>query len=228
MEILLDYYHDVVFTFGNHDMYLINENQKLKYNNDSMNRIIELDNHFKEHKNIHFLNGGCIEINGVVFAGTGMSWDFDYGKNVHSISEYSQINSFRNYMNDSKYILMDGKPNITIPLAYGASHTEYSFDPEVFFKDEYCKLNNIEKADVVVTHYGPVVPEDLPEKYDNISSAFYYFNGKIIFNKMKPKIWIFGHTHDSYQFEFKDCVVASNPLGYPGENRGQLIKNIKV
>lgn len=39
--------------------------------------------------------------------------------------------------------------------------------------------------------------------------------------RLKPKIWIHGHTHDPSDYMLGETRVICNPCGYPGERRGR-------
>lgn len=37
-------------------------------------------------------------------------------------------------------------------------------------------------------------------------------------NSIKPKAWIYGHTHDKHDYYIGRTHYICNPVGYPGEN----------
>lgn len=67
---------------------------------------------------------------------------------------------------------------------------------------------------VVITHF-PLIRESAPY----ISSVFddYYDNNLEYFlmDNPKPNIIVYGHTHDTYDFDFEGIRIICNPRGYP-------------
>ena len=134
-------------------------------------------------------------------------------------------------MNDAKLIFRDGKQNIKVPTAYGGSFLSSGFCPFKHFQEEYEKLQKFQdydNIDVMISHYGPVVPDNIPEDYKDCSTTFYYFDGSKDIERISPKYWIFGHTHNSYDFIKGNTRLICNPVGYPSENRYTQIKRIEI
>lgn len=203
-------YDKILVVFGNHDYYLVSGNQREKYNRNSFNRVNEMKAFLKPLENVHVLDGNIIEHNGVKYTGTGMWYD---GKlsNVDKIMTEEQIkDDWLYFMNDSNYI-------------YNISTYKYIFD------DEIKKLeNNIYKSDVILSHIGPALPPVIPTKYDNSYTRFFYFDGsEYLKAKAAPKVWVYGHVHDQYDYTVNNTNLVCNPLGYPKENalRNRKIKN---
>lgn len=218
---LKELFKHVLITTGNHDRYLFSKTQKQKYNFQSQNRIDELKE-FCSNNDIIFLDGNIVEIDGKKFAGLCMFWDkFYYNKlEKREASDTEVLNFYDNYMNDSKCIL-DGFEPYRIPTAYGGSYFKSSFNAIEFFKEEYKKLQNFQDyadIDVMVTHYVPTIPHGMKREYlEERGSTFYMFDGEKDIERIKPKIWLFGHMHNKYDFIHKDVRFLCNPIGYPGE-----------
>lgn len=214
---LKKYYKNILIVPGNHDMYLLSNAQEKKYQWDSTNRLLEMKQFCREHDGLHFMDGDVIVIDGFRFGGIGMWHDNSYGKTLgYSEDEISQ--EYYKTMNDSNYIFKDGKKNYNISHGYGNVDKIRHFDPMIRFQEMKEKLSKIEPCHVMLTHYGPIVPEELPEEYDDISTSFYYFDGKSEAEQIAPLYWIFGHTHLKYNFKYKKTNFITNPLGYPTEN----------
>jgi len=221
-------YKHVFVVTGNHDMYLVSNKIREKYKFNSHNRVNEMKE-FCKNNDIHYLEGNTVEIEGVTFGGTGMSWDISYllrdEKPLTEFNEYDQvmwrreaIRLFDRDLNDSR-LIYEGKPYLDYnnPYAYH-SRIKPPFDALTYFESEMNKLKSIKHADVIISHYGPVVPDSLPDKHKNDTTTFYYFDGSKEIERISPKFWIFGHTHDKFNFKANKTNFVSNPIGYPGEN----------
>lgn len=225
-------YKHVFLVTGNHDLYLISNAIQKKYVRDSWNRKNEMKK-FCRDNGIHYLDGNIISVDGVTFAGTGMSWDKSYYNfiNETEASDYQIREYFNNTMNDSRLIFKDGKDNYKVPTAYGGSFLSSGFDSFKYFNEEYNKLqrfNDFDYIDVMVSHYGPIIPDTLPEHYQEQSTTFYYFDGKKDVERINPKFWLYGHSHINYDFKHNNTRLICNPLGYPGENTYNKVKTIEI
>lgn len=227
-EFLLElrkFYKHVIVTYGNHDMYLVSKSIQSKYMHDSMNRVREMKRWCAEQDNIHFLDGNSVVIDGVCFAGSSMMWDISYAESLHpGISMGEVLGHWENIMNDANLIFQDGRRQVRIPTAYGGSYTEPSFKPLEHWEKQRTKLDNIEYCDIMISHYGPKIPDNLLERYKDITTTFYYFDGLEDIERLGCKKWIFGHTHVSIDEMYKQCNLLCNPIGYPGENTYNTIQ----
>lgn len=203
ITILKEYYEHILIVPGNHDYYLESSNQKKKYKNNSMNRWNEMKTMYQELDRVHVLEGDTIEIEGILFGGTGMWYDFSYGIQHLNKSYTALENILRSDMND--YKLTGGLPRF----------------PYDMFQQEKDRLEQIVHADVLITHVGPDWSR-MPEKYRlDPCSSFYFFDGKPYFHLLENKTWIFGHTHVKYDYMAHGCWFVNASLGYPKENNGQ-------
>lgn len=226
-------YKYVLVTYGNHDMYLISKSIKNKYKLNSMNRLNEMKQ-FCEDNDIIYLEGNVVTLEGVTFAGTGMSWDDSYYEFLRGAkpSEELLFEKFKDIMNDAN-LIYGGSDNYSISTAYGGRHKVSSFNPFEFFRNEKDKLHDIcnskKNIDVMISHYSPVVPPNIPDEFKrDISSTFYYFNGEEEIKKINAKYWLFGHTHVRYDFIHNNTRFLCNPFGYPGENKHTVVQTIEI
>ena len=232
-EFLLEikqYYEHIFLVPGNHDMYLVSDSIKKTYMFDSWNRVLEMKSFCRDNKGFHYLDGNKVVVDGISFAGCGMAWDGSYGKVVYPDCDMGELlGHWENVMNDANLMFMNGKDVINVPTAYGGRYTKPSFDPIEFFSSQKKKIEKIDGADVVVSHYGPKVPDDISETYkSDLTTSFYYFNGDDDIDRIKPKKWIYGHTHRKVNEVYKGCNMLCNPLGYPGENTYTVIKSFEI
>lgn len=208
LDFISKYYTFIIITFGNHEMY------KMNYCC-SFCRLSELIDLCSEIHNVVFLTGQTFTYNNITFGGTGGWYDFSY-KNP-------TIEEWNHFSNDSNQIKHND--DFECPT-WNRWHPDIPFHPLIFFHSEYTKLENIiNDVDVLITHIGPIVPENIPDKYKCSSTGFYYFDGsKLLQNTKKLKYWIFGHTHQSYSIKHNDTLIVSNPIGYMNENNKNNIQ----
>jgi len=224
---LKKHYNHILIVPGNHDMYLLGNRQRYRYQNNSNNRILEMKQLCRDIEGLHFLDGKVIVINGISFGGLGMWHDESYGKSLGYDSDTIYM-EWKNIMNDAVNIMVDGKENYSIPTAYGGSINHTHFDYRILFKKYRDKLDKMEPCDIMISHYGPRVPDALPEDYKDISTSFYYFDGLKDIERLAPKYWIHGHTHGRYNEVYKDTNIICNPLGYPDENTYNEILTLEI
>lgn len=224
-------YKKIFVTFGNHDLYLVSNAQRSKYNT-SWDKVLELKAICEEIDTVEFLDGNIVEVDGVTFGGTGGWYDMSYGKQLFNMNHFAMMHKWKDTMNDANLIVGNDYPKEINDSRYESMYgrygneKKYTFDPLKFFKQEEEKmLAIVEECDVFISHVGPIVPPSLPLHYQTPVTGFYYFNGEWILNKEKaPKLWIFGHTHDKYLWKHKNTVLACNPLGYKSENKNAEVE----
>jgi len=123
-----------------------------------------------------------------------------------------KVRGFRHwidYMNDSRFI-----------------HDENDFFNVIaLFKKEYEKIKHLDKADVIISHIPPV---DFDIWRDIIDTYYFVPYGEEIIERIKPKMWIFGHIHTKRDKNFNGCRLICNPLGYPDENRDFKIESVEI
>lgn len=220
LKYLKSLYNHVLVVPGNHDRYLVSKTQQQKYSNNSENRISELSD-FCSENSIHFLDGNTVQIEDITFGGVGMSWDTSYIESIlgRTPNRDEIISLFRRTMNDSS-LMFSETDFYDVYSSYNFGYeNKRTFDAFSLFKTEIEKLSNIQKADIMVTHYAPCVPKSLPFKYQgDKTSTFFFFDGKEDIKRINSDLWIFGHTHHKYNFRLMRTEFMCSPLGYPSEN----------
>jgi Icc-related predicted phosphoesterase len=75
----------------------------------------------------------------------------------------------------------------------------------------------IQERDIVLTHYLPS-PMSIAEKYEGDPfNCFFLCDMEDVMKEKQPKLWLHGHTHDSFDYTIFRTQVVCNPLGYPHE-----------
>lgn len=203
LKYLKEHYKDVLFVHGNHDMWLISNQQCSIYDWNSNNRIKELEDCVNGLDGIHYLNGNIININGVNVGGTCGYADTSFAQKQFKMNHNNIKNHLYKNFADSRYIYVGpGK----------------KFDFMEYFNNQKDKLDKIvNDCDILVTHYIPIYERMRVEYKEDPYSTFFHFNGYDLVKKFKNKTWIYGHTHDSYDYVYDDVRFICNPLGYKGE-----------
>jgi predicted phosphodiesterase len=143
------------------------------------------------------LHNRAIEINGVKFAGSTLWTDFND-------DDWFAKQAARRDMNDFYTIKWHNRnlhPDDTVKLNEQARKFLYGCN-----------------ADVVITHHIPDTSL-IHKKWDNNPLNLAFANTRINFNKISPKLWVFGHTHDSVHTNLGDTLFICNPKGYYNEDK---------
>jgi Icc-related predicted phosphoesterase len=210
-------YEDIFTVEGNHSGYMVSKSQKFQYGN-GKNKIID---HMKilSEGGIKVLDGNSYNIidnDKIITIGGANSWydgSIYYQKTSGWYSSSGGIEShWKNTMNDSEMM-----------------NIKDFYDIVISEKEKLKKLIN--KCDIMVTHVKPVCEQRFfQDKYkDDITSAYYSFDWiENIINDEKLKIWVYGHTHETEEWDVFGKKLVCNALGYPKEsNRSGLTKSIK-
>jgi predicted phosphodiesterase len=89
----------------------------------------------------------------------------------------------------------------------------------------------LQEDDIVITHHVPNNVDTRPEWMGSTTQPYFindacerYFQNP---NSVRPKAWIYGHTHDYHLYKLGRTQFVCNPAGYPGEREawrtGQLV-----
>lgn len=197
------YYDKIFFVYGNHDLYLLSQNQQTKYHSNSRNKQEELKKMVNDHNTLKeivtILDNDIVSYKGKTIAGT-MLWY------THPLT-YDQIwwgvNS-----NDSRKIY---------PRGHEWSEERHNIDIE-FYKSLEDK-----NIDLLITH---VPPAHLNDEYSPNAS---YYNVAVSGLGLYADHWICGHQHVRKFKKLGDTVIYINASGYTNELVGKpKIKNITI
>jgi len=80
---------------------------------------------------------------------------------------------------------------------------------------------HLNKHAVVVTHHMPT-HKSLAERFvGNPANMFFVCDIEKLLVQRRPKLWIHGHTHASFNYMLGKTQVVCNPLGYAGHSVNQ-------
>ena len=156
---------------------------------------------FSKYPNFVLLNNDLIRLNGIDFVGTTLWF------------KYNNVNAaFSNRLNDFRMI--------------------QAFDTQVV--EENKKARNflgwhVSPNSIVITHHIPTV-NSIPNHFRlDPTNAFYLCDMEKMIKKRKPKLWVHGHTHHSFNYLLGKTHIICNPLGYAGrEINPEFISNMMI
>lgn len=188
---------EVVMVSGNHE----------HYHGDFATTHDTIRKTFAHLENFNYLDKDFLIIKGVVVYG-GTLWT-DMNKEDHMT-----MYTMRGVMNDYRQI------KNTSPTAGGKFLPEDSVEDHFAFRRGLDSVleNYPDHPIVVVGHHSPTKLSTHPRYKDE-----YHMNGAyssdltdFILDRRQIKLWVHGHTHDSYDYMIGSTRVACNPRGYSG------------
>jgi Icc-related predicted phosphoesterase len=196
----------VIYVPGNHEFYGCD-----------IDRTVEKARAAAAGSNVHVLQNEAVTFGDVTFAGATLWTDFDlfddpdYAMTVagDTMNDYRKIRA-RNY-----------------ELRLRPAHTlKRHMESRDFIARELRKGGR----HVVVTHHGPVPAAARRGFERDISSAAYTSDLRALIRQDAPELWVFGHTHESRDFEVRDFEVrstriVSNAKGYGPWRDGETWDN---
>jgi len=171
------------------------------YNSDFPNILNNLSVLESSIDNLFVLNNKMVTIDGVNFVGSPLWFrkKKDYKKHASMLNDFNLIKNF---------------------------------EDRVFKENRKC-LNFLNwhttQDSVVITHHVPTA-KSTPARYvgDPVNMFFLCDMEKLI-KERKPKLWVHGHTHDSFNYMLEKTHVVCNPLGYVGRQvNAEFIPNMMI
>lgn len=77
-------------------------------------------------------------------------------------------------------------------------------------------------GDIVITHHLPSYKSVAPQYDGQASNAFFVHELDGLIKRVKPTLWVHGHTHTGCQYKIGDTLVVCNPRGYPSSKEIKL------
>ena len=189
-------YKKIFVVAGNHELYSGSKYGTLKRQ--------ETFKDFIDPKGIiEVLDGTVVEYKGVRYGGFDGWYDGTYLGVMGS--DLDLIDFWRYSLNDSKYCHLP------------------SFIPK--FLEERKKAAKIYKeCDVLISHINPSNRKEhqLPQYREDLSTAFYNWDGAMLLRDTTAKYFIYGHCHGQFQYETKGVKCILNAHGYPHEPKAWL------
>ena len=186
--LLLGRYKHVIFVFGNHEFYGSSFQSVRQSINKLKFRLPKMRTRGLDLGELHLLDNSTCEIEGQRFVGTSL-W-FRHEPNIelkhHFLNDFNAIK--------------------------GAHRRVYE---ENRLSLEFLEAT-VEPTDVVVTHHLPHAGSIHPKWKNSDFNCFYLCEMEPFIRHRKPKLWVHGHTHNSFSYTVHDTRVVCNPFGYAG------------
>lgn len=204
------YFKHVVFVLGNHDCW----GHDLLGDNNIDHKMSAILN---GNERIHYLTmDDTVVIDGIEF------WGHTFWSKIESPLEQTQIQS----LNDYRCIYSSNKEPLYV------LHTNL-----INSRARNCLKNFLNSPNdnqafgtnkrVVMTHF-PLFREKIPE-YPNVFDIYYnnHMDYELSYSP-QPDVYIFGHTHTPFDFDFMGARVICNPRGYPSQSKSFEMKYIDL
>jgi len=113
----------------------------------------------------------------------------------------------------------DDPENVFYEHSLNDFHLIKDIKPTVYEKNKESVdfLNNyIQEGDIVITHHCPS-HKSTPDRFKGSElNRFFVCDMEDLILERKPKLWIHGHTHNSFDYMIGDTRIICNPFGYLG------------
>lgn len=174
-----------------HVVYVAGNHEYYSGSPDVIARIGELLTGIKE-SNFTWLNNNTVTLDGVLFAGTTL-W-FDEGwRAVRHRPGFAKVNDFS---------IADFEPWVYEENARARK-----------FLADLPQTDSLRRS-LVVTHHLPLQQSVHPAYAGSPTNAFFLCDIPDTVQRLKPRIWVHGHTHESCDYTFGATRVLCNPYGY--------------
>ena len=159
---------------------------------------------------VMLLDDGAAEIAGVRFVGGTLWTDFSLHGPAQQASAMAMAQHF---MNDYRCIGLDAGRRL--PFTPEASVEQHRRSREYL---ENALAQAFPGPTVVVTHHAPH-PGSIHTRFadDPVNPAFISDLSDVI-ERGRPRLWVHGHVHNSFDYRVSGTRVVCNPRGYGREN----------
>ena len=194
------HYKDVLYVLGNHEFY--------DYEPTTIKNVTDAISAWCFENSIHFMSEPTtMIIQGKTFFGGTMWGDCHQPEFIPVI---------RAMLNDFRFIYTDNK-------------TKFTPNDSITLNGKFKEKLMETKADVVVTHFAPT-RKSISDRFDGSLINSYFANDGIekFIETSEIKLWVHGHTHDTFDYIIGNTRIVCNPKGYVGENRDIKIAQVEI
>lgn len=182
----------VIFVAGNHDYY-----------KGSLGHTCQKMAEQAQGSNVHFLHNGAVVLDGVRFVGGTLWTDYRLTGN-EPLAQWDALQT----MSDFKAIRNEKFSKIR-PQHLASAH----FKTKAFLEQQFAEP--FAGKTVVVTHHAPCemsIAEEYLRAGGHLSASYASRLDHMMGDH--AKLWIHGHTHDSFDYDIYGTRVICNPRGY--------------
>jgi len=203
-----DFFQRVSFQFP-HTVYVMGNHEHYHGHFDTSYQILQSSLDSLNIQNVHILDKGTKDINGVRFIGGTLWTDCNKGDPLTQYHLEHAMNDFR-VIRIKKENFRKFLPKRTI--------TEHIYTKE--YISTVLEGTPEDMPVVVCGHHAPSsMSIDDRYKHDTLMNGGYYSDlSEFILDRPKIKLWTHGHMHQSFDYTIGDCRVVCNPRGYHDEN----------
>lgn len=198
----------VVYVMGNHE----------HYHGDFPNTVPHIRQCLGYLANLHILDKECFQVDDVRFV-CGTLWT-DMNQ-----EDPNTLYAIRGVMNDFRLVYDSREPvhfrdsdgKFQTRLGHFSPQSAVEYHKEMLeLVQEQCRLDF--RKIVVVGHHAPSKMSTHPRYKDEtlINGAYSSSLDEFILDNPKIRLWIHGHTHESFDYMIGGCRVVCNPRGYIG------------
>lgn len=141
----------------------------------------------KKFPNFHYLDNDVLELGGQRFLGTPLWFSNPIIFDKHIIRDWSDFQQIKGF---SGWVYKENTK------------------AKNFLNDE------MQEDDIVITHYLPSTQCVVPQYMGNPTNIFFVCDVEHLIVEKKPKLWVSGHTHVSFDFNIENTKMLCNPFGY--------------
>ena len=194
-------FKNVVYVLGNHE----------HYHGDFATSIKTIREAFKHLSNVHILDIGSVDIDGVLFVGGTLWTDFNRGDPVVKWDAQRMMNDYRTVCNGGREISF--LPDDAIMY----------HEKMLRVIDDICNLD--QRPIVVVGHHTPSY-QSIMGRYvgDKLNGAYASDLTDFIETHPQIKLWTHGHIHNSADYMIGSTRILCNPRGYYGYEENENFK----
>ena len=156
---------------------------------------------------VHVLDNDEIIIEGVRFLGTTLWTNFMlFGEGEQRVAAMEEARAF---MRDFSRIRIDEAPGAMFtPTDSAALFNIHAGWIESKLAEPY------PGPTAVITHHAPSRKSIHPRFADSLLNACFVSDAENLINGSRARLWIHGHTHDSFDYVLNGTRVVCNPRGY--------------
>lgn len=209
-----------IFVPGNHDFYASSIEESLA----------QWRKEAEEYPWVHVLYNDDVVIDGQHFLGTTLWSDLS---TADTADEYALWRFIENNIGDFFVIFGQGQDVEEGRKLWRALGQENARDygsvktftvsemVEEFKKARRFLENNCTKDSIVITHFPPDQGSQHPRFEGSPLNPYFTNQLELLSMPQAPKLWVFGHTHDPYDYTKEKTRLLCHPRGYPHEGQDE-------
>ena len=170
-------------------------------------------------RRVNMLDRQTVIINGARFIGAVLWTDYDF---FPGIRDESMIHASKALEDHRAIRIRDGVRSLAFTPADALARHQADL---AYIERELARP--FAGRTVVVTHHAPHRRSAAFEHLDNMLTTAYVSDLAATIERGKPRLWVHGHTHMSFDYEVGGSRIVCNPEGYPSGDDGTEKENPK-